>query len=131
MTGSCIFVYSATVAFLINHRHDKDRAQKALDYAYELSGKEFADKEADDGSASPKKWIEFAKKLWDQCKEGDKYIFNPTNSEPEKYRCTEAIGFIKHSFILSYYYLAKAAHKEDDGAYLYDLETENGKDFYF
>ena len=33
LTGFCIFVYSATIAFLINNRTDKYRAEKALNYA--------------------------------------------------------------------------------------------------
>ena len=66
--------------------------------------------------------------LWDECKAVDRYIFNPHNDDAERYRCTEAIGFIKHSFILSYYYLAKAADKEEGSDKLYyDLESEPGK----
>jgi hypothetical protein len=59
LTGFCIFVYSATIAFLINNRTDKDRAGKALNYAKELAGRaEYANISADGGDASASKWIQ-------------------------------------------------------------------------
>ena len=131
MTGVCIFVYSATIAYLINNRTDKDRAKNALDYAIRLAKKEFCNATADEGKASAIKWIEEGVNLWAKCKAEDRYIFNPTNDTAERYKCTEAIGFIKHSFILSFYYLAKAADKDDDGSLYYDLNKPEGKNFYF
>ena len=49
----------------------------------------------------------------------------------ERYKCTEAIGFIKHAFILSFYYLFKAADQDEDGNLIYDLDSEKGKMFYY
>ena len=37
LTGVCIFVYSATLAFLINNRHDKDRAGKAFEFGLKIA----------------------------------------------------------------------------------------------
>ena len=54
----CIFVYSATVAYLINNRNDKDRAKKALKFAMDLANRdEYAKITADNREASASKWI--------------------------------------------------------------------------
>lgn len=63
----------------------------------------------------------------------DTFIFNPHLEEklPERYSCTEAIGFIKHAFILSFFYLYKAADLDENGGLTYDLDGELGKQLYF
>lgn len=68
LTGSCIFVYSATIAFLINNRDDPDKASKALQYATDLAEDDLANHSADNGAASAKIWLKDAKELWDNCK---------------------------------------------------------------
>lgn len=78
LTGACIFVYSATIAFLLNNRHQANRAQLALDYATQLAEHDLAKHSADNGQASAKIWIKDAKELWDNCKKIDKgWIYNP------------------------------------------------------
>ena len=77
MTGCCIFIYSAAIAYLINNHEDKYRAQKAIDYALDLANGPYGNKVADGGNASAKIWIEDADKLWQECKAVDTYIHNP------------------------------------------------------
>merc|ERR1712147_338784 len=72
-----------------------------MDYATEIAEYDFCNATADNGAASASIWI----------KVGKGWIYNPkdTPDVKERYRCTEAIGFLKHAFILSFFYLAKAA----------------------
>lgn len=48
----------------------------------------------------------------------------------EHYKCVEAIGFIKHAFILSFFYLAKMADKTN-GQLTYAPNLPTGQSFYF
>lgn len=79
LTGACIFVYSATIAHLINNRADPDKAKKALDFASALAKEEMCNVSADNGEASATNWIEHAKKLWNDSKtasEHQGWIYN-------------------------------------------------------
>jgi len=56
-------------------------------------------------------WMDEAKKVFVETK--GEAIYDG-GDEPEKYKCTAAIGFIKHAFILAFYYLLKLdCHKND------------------
>lgn len=130
LTQACIFVYSATIAYLINNRQDKQKAAKALEYATQLAADPLCNVTADSGAASATIWIDSAKKLWDECKtNGNGWIYDPKTmkNDEERYRCTEAIGFLKHAFILSYFYLNKAA---DNGWTLNEGEGQCLETFY-
>ena len=133
LTGCVIFLYSATIAYLINNCKDEKRAGAALKFAVKLANSEpYVNITADDGKASAAIWIDEAIKLWEDAKADDRYIFNP-HKEPkpkEKYTCTEAIGFVKHAFILSFYFLAKAADEDEDGNLTYSLEGPDAKQFW-
>lgn len=127
MTRCCIYVYAGAIAYLINHKDDKNRAEAAINYAMDLANGPYGNKVADNGAASAAIWIQEASDLWKKCKAVDSWIFNPSIERiEERYKCTEAIGFIKHAFILSFYYLFKAADIGEDGNLTYDLETEKG-----
>lgn len=60
MTRCCIYVYSGAIAYLINHRTNKNRAEEAIKYAIDLANGPYGNKLADGGAASAAKWIEEA-----------------------------------------------------------------------
>lgn len=112
--------------------------------AKHVSTLDIANHEADDGAASCSKWIKTAEDLWNKVKAessdpnspNEKYIFNPHLKKEDKtnvpkYKCTEAIGFIKHAFVLAFYYLKKAAETYDNGESWYDLDDAHGKSLYY
>lgn len=112
LTRSCIFVYSLAISHMFNNNTDVNRAKQAFDLAYTCGGTKLANEEADNGLASVCKWIDEAKDVFKETQGG--FIYDGSEEMVEKYKCTSAIGFIKHAFILSFYYLLKIDHWKND-----------------
>ena len=127
LVTACIFLYQVAIGYLLNNPDEKDRAQNAFNLVYKLSEQEIANATADEGTASAIIWLQEAKKLADEA-DGKKvkyYLWDSANPDAGcNYNSTKWEGFLKHAFVLSFYYLLRAQHVEDLSSYHSDCTQE-------
>lgn len=109
-----VFLYEVAIAHLLNNPTSETRCIDAFNLAKELSEGEHANAVDYDYGESCKKWLEEAedyfKKSLEQNDPKQPYLNNmDTGSNP--YNVIPQMGFIKHAFVLSFYYLLRASEK--------------------
>lgn len=119
LTQDCIFVYQASLQVLLNNPTDPGRFKKAVDLAEQLGQTPLGSNTADDGEASVLKWLATARELAQGGEDADieNYLYSNDDPHAQKYDCVKWEGFIKHAWILSYYYLIRAEHTKKPNDY--------------
>ena len=106
-----IFLYQVAIGYLLNCPNANDRGVKAFDIAYKLANSELANTVQDNGSVSAAIWMDEAKKLATEANDAKvkNYLYDSKNPQAgSRYDCVKWEGFIKHAFVLSFYYLLRA-----------------------
>lgn len=123
----CIFLYQVAIGYLLNNPEEADRATKAFDLVCKLAQSELANTAQEDGTVSAAAWLDEAKQL---AAEADNakvsfYLYDSKNPEAgSHYNCTKWEGFLKHAFVLSFYYLLRTSQCQDLSSYLSDCTRE-------
>ena len=99
------FIYAQTIAYLLNHCAEKDRALRAFEHAMKLSHCVT--------SLAVKDWLRMAESLVKKQQKSDFETLRSLNIHDES-------EFIKHSFVLAFYFLLRVA---DDLSYKKALQT--------
>jgi len=102
ITQEATFIYCATIKYLLNNPDEEERAQKAFDYALGLSQSDLANS-VNNKSDSCSNWLRMAQLLSTQAQA------LPDDFLGSRHDCIKFQGFVKDSFILSFYYLHRAA----------------------
>lgn len=122
------FLYVSSIQYLLNNPGSPSRAQEAFDLTYRLSKSGLADF-VDENGESCKLWLEVADKLLEE------YLTQPEDLHFAKeiisrdlLDAQEAIGWMRHAFILSFFYLRLYTHllgakKDVNEFYHYSLKT--------
>lgn len=95
---------------MLNKPDEEDRPLKAFDLVYKLAKSEHANAVQEDGAVSAAVWLDEAKKLAEDADKANVsfYLYDSRNpSAGSNYDCVKWEGFIKHAFILSFYYLLR------------------------
>lgn len=111
---SC-YLYELAIAHLLNNPTSETRCRDAFNLAMEQSQSELSNHVDTDYGESCKKWLieaeDFFNKSIEQSDPKQNYMMNMETRE-NNYNVIPQMGFIKHAFILSFYYLLRAAEKE-------------------
>lgn len=76
-----------------------------------MAESDLANSKADNSTASALIWLNQAEELINKTK--GKKLYNEENSQEPHYICVDNQGFIKHAYILAFYFLFKLALKID------------------
>lgn len=117
LVQDCVFLYASTIRDLINNPTHPMRAKMSFDKAVTLSKEKLANFTSDDGE-SAYKWLIAAFNLAEES-------FNKPDFDLKKvYDCIKFEGFIKHGFILSFYYLLRLQKLKDHTNFYYNSIRE-------
>jgi ADP-ribosyl-[dinitrogen reductase] hydrolase len=110
-----IICYCEAIHYLLNNPNDKDRAKRAFELALESSNDLHSNETTSFGEKFIFNWLSTSQLLHDM-------NISYTDPIPEEvFNCRRQIGFIRHAFVLSFYYLLKFQDcKNQDNNFYFD-----------
>ena len=113
------YVYSASVNFLLNNPNDPDRALQAYEIAVQLTESELSVIDSTDSEMRTcLVCLMIARQLSEehdnQQKQKNQVGIEDDEFLSQNYDCTEQMGFVKHAFILTFYFLLRADKRNNN-----------------